>query len=1055
MKKNFKFLSSLALAGILSTSVMGITASAATTDVKTEPVGIYSQLIENKKIVPFVLANKDDVVTIKDIKNSGKFDNMTLFKGSAIPSEETVVCTGDTFTADGEEYTAVIYGDVDRDGTISMIDALTIQDYRHGKVTLDELQSMAANVIWKDGSEVDMLDALQIQLYRTKKADNLVDGVPTAEQEPEENYSITLSVNDNGYINNNNRESTTIGIKLSETSEETTELKFKVLNSNGEEVTVSGLTDATITIDPHTDYSEKSVSFANTPEGKYTIQILDKDGDTVLGTINTEINTTIPAVAQVSTNRTSTTEATMSLNAMGDSDIVKMYYVVSQTAPSSFDTEKNEFTGTTATKTMNISDNKIENAVIANELTTNQAYKVYYVVENSYGNQSTMASADILSDTVNTQIEKVKEIAVPNLEKNEKTFTWETVDNASGYIVTVLKDGKIVAEENVVDPEYPITLDGAGKYQISVIAKGDNATSKNSEATMSSEIEVVALKSVTDVAFEMTPEGKAILSWKDENNKEDVKEYKITLYTLNDKGIYEVAQSNANYITTKTSQEITIDPNTVYKADVEVIAQEEQSKLVNSEKTTLDAFYKIEAQANIAGTTENSATLTLNDVKVNGKSATYQVNVYAVRTEYNPEVPELTFVTTKDVEFKDGKIIVDGLESNTTYAFKLIADVDGIKGESDYIRQATTLRKTPEISNLTVVKNEKEAVAGTIYKDGTNMIINGEKYDLTQNYSAEFKNIANIIDHLHAKDIVTIDGETVTLNLPSEATDESTKLDLSTAVKDMTVIIESNNFEKQIVTTVGSEPKEIILKGNEARFNVSELNSKKITLTNGVTVTGNKEYTVNADTTVTINGIKVTTQKETVINANGKAIRVTANKETNNLVFENLIAENIAETEAKITFVGSEDLTDKQLGTITIKTTGGKVTVEQENVNVSSELNVEVNSGEVVIQNEAFTGDKNITVTNGEEGTTTVKALSNTNAPINMTDIELKEYTDEEFAQAFPDVKDAKTIAAIREYINAFGINGKGAKITVAGNSNEVTIVFSENVEKVNISNIK
>lgn len=49
MKKNFKFLSSLALAGILSTSVIGGATLAVTTDVKTEPVGIYSQLIANKK----------------------------------------------------------------------------------------------------------------------------------------------------------------------------------------------------------------------------------------------------------------------------------------------------------------------------------------------------------------------------------------------------------------------------------------------------------------------------------------------------------------------------------------------------------------------------------------------------------------------------------------------------------------------------------------------------------------------------------------------------------------------------------------------------------------------------------------------------------------------------------------------------------------------------------------------------------------------------------------------------------------------------------------------
>lgn len=1053
MKKNFKFLSSLALAGILSTSVIGGATLAVTTDVKTEPVGIYSQLIANKKVVPFVLANKDDIVTIKDIKNSGKFDNMTLFNNSAIPSEDTVVKTGDTFVANGEEYTAVIYGDVDCDGTISMLDALAIQDYRHGKVTLNELQSMAANVIWKDGSEIDMIDALRIQTYRNEIDNTLVDGVPDAEEEPEVTYSITLSVNDNGYINVENRNATKIGVKLSETSEEVTNLKFKVLNANGEEVTVSGLT--TTTVAEHTDYKEISVDFSSIPEGKYTIQVLDEEGKTVLGTINTEINYTLPAVAQVKTERTSTTEATLSLNAMGDSDIVKIYYVVADVAPNGFDGEKFTWASDADkvdTKTMNVSNSKIENAVIANELTTNKAYKVYYVVENTYGNQTAIANADILSDTVNTQIEKVKEITAPVLEENDTTFTWEAVNGANGYIVTLMKDGKIVAEEDVTDPEYTVAINGAGKYQISVIAKGDNTTSKNSEATVSPEIEVVALNSVTDIAFEMTPEGKSMLSWKDDNNKDNVKEYKVTLYTLNDKGEYILAQE---LTATEAKQEINMTANTVYKAEVVVVAKDDQAKLVNAEKDTLEGFYKIEANANIDSATENAVTLTLNDVKVNGKSATYQVNVYAVREDNNPEVPELTFVTTKNVEFKDGKIVVDGLESNKTYAFKLIADVDGVKGESDYIRQATTLRKTPEINNLKVVKSEKEAIEGTIYKNGDAMIIDGEKHDLTLNYSSAFKNIANVIDHLHANDIVTISGDTVTLNLPSEATDSSAKLDLGTAVKDMTVIIESNEFEKQIKTTTGSEAKEVILKGEGSRFDVSELNSKKISLTNNVTVTGNKQYTVNANTTATINGVKVSTEKETVITATGKALNVTANKETNNLVFENLLADNIDEIKAKITFIGSEDLTDKQLGTITIKTTGGKVTVEQQNVNVSSELNVEVNSGEVVIQNEAFTGDKNITVTNKEEGTTTINAIANTKAPISMTSVELKEYTDEEFEKAFPGITNPEEIAKIKEYINSFGINGKGAKITVNKDDDKVTIVFSKAVENVNILNIK
>lgn len=1052
MKKNFKFLSSLALAGILATNVMGVPSFAATTDnmTKTEPVGIYQKLVQGKKVVPFVLANREDKVTIKDIKDSGRF-NMTQFNGLAVPAENTVVCTGDTFKSNGEEYTVVIYGDVNKDGSISVVDALAIQQYRANieGATLDPIQLEAANVMRADGSGVNIVDALHIQQYRAKITDTIIDKLPAEEQE-EVNYTATISINENGYINAENIDSTTVGIKLSQTSDKETTLTVKVLNAEGEEITVAGLS-GTIKVAAHTDYQKiEGVDFSALEDGKLTIQLVNED-KTVAGTVTTEINTVLPAVAQVRTERTSTSNATISFNNMGDSDIVKMYYVVAQTEPT-WDSSKNEFTGLT-TKTMAVSNSKVENAQVSDELTTKETYKVYFVVENSYGSKSEMVSADILSDTVNKQVEKVKEITVPELEENKKDFTWEAVEGANGYIVTLYKDGKIVEEVERTECNYALAMNTTGKYQISVVAKGDNTTSKNSEATLSAEVEITALKAVTGVTFEMNTEGKAMLSWTDANQKEDVKGYTVKLYQLDEEGKYGETPV-AEYPATETKQEITITANKVYKAEVVAVAKtDEQAKIVDSEKATLEGFYKIETDADLAEVTENSVTLTLDDVKVNGKSANYQVKVYKVREGNNPEEPLYTLSTTKKVEVKDGKIVVDGLESNKTYIFKLIADVDGIKGESDYIAEATTLRKTPEIKNLTVVKTEEEAKAGTIYKNGTTLIVNGEKHDLTSNYSADFKNMVQVIDTLHAKDIVTIEGETVTLDLPSEASSES--LNFGTAAKDMTIVIESNGFEKQIATTAGSEPKEVILKGGEARFNVSGLNTKKLTLTSGVTVTGNKEYTVNAGATVTINGVKVTTQKETVINAAGKVLNVTANKETNNLVFENLIAENITETEATIKFVGTPDLTSKQLGTITIKTTGGKVTVEQENVNVSSTLNVEVNSGEVVVQNEAFTGDKNITVTNKKEGTTTVEAIAKTKAPVAMTNVELKDYTEEEFKTAFPTVTKAEDIAAVKEYINSFGINGKGAKITVAKDSSNVTIVFSEAVENVNISNIK
>lgn len=1057
MKKNLKVLSTLALAGMLTTSVMG-TSLATTKDVTSTVPGIYSNTLISgiKNVLPVILANSDDIATMKDIINSGLFDK-TLFQGL---DENKQLRSGDIFKVGGKEYTVVIFGDVDKNGTVNVLDALEIAKYAKGlasKLDGDTMASVLANVKRADGSGVNILDALRIQRFVLGQLgqEDIIDEIP--EKDSEVNYNYELTINDNGYINSENIDKTTVGIKVSQTSEEETTLAVKVLDSNGAEITIAGLSGTT-KISAHTDYKAiENIDFSGVSDGTIMIQ-LRNEKDVIVGTVTTEINTVLPEAALVRTERTSTSEATMSFSAMGNSDIVKMYYVVVKSTDSAptWDVAKSEFTGLT-TKTMKIDGSKLENALISNELTTKLAYKVYYVLENSYGSKSDdVADATILSDTINSQMAKVKTVTIPKIEEGLTEFTWEAPDkNVGGYIVTVYKDGKIVKEEEVANSvtEYDVTMTEAGKYKISVIAKGDGSTTKNSESTMSAEVEVKALKEVIDITFEINENSKEILSWKDANVIKDVKEYQVKLYELKADGTYNTTPAKS-YTSTETKQEIDdITANTVYKAEIVVVAKDNQVALVNSEEATLEGFYKIEANPTLGDVTEDSVSLTLADIKINGKSATYQVKIYNVRKGNNPEQPLYTLTSTKNVEFKDGKILINGLESNKTYVFKLIANVDGIQGESDYITGATTLSKTPEIKNLMVVKAEEEAKTGTIYKNGNTLIVNGQTIDLTSNYSEEFKEMAKVIDTLHAKDIVSIKGENVTLKLPSEAS--STPLNFGTAVKGMTIVIEGNGFEKAIATTAGSEPVEVTLKGANARFNVDGLNAEKVVLTNGVIVTGNTEYTVSAGATTIINGVKVTTQKETVINANDKELDVTANKETNNLVFENLIADNITEEEATIKFVGSADLTSKQLGTITIKTTGGKVTVAQQNVNVSSTLNVEVNTGEVIIQNEAFTGNKNITVTNKEEGTTTVNAVAKEEAPVAMTNIELKEYTDDEFATVFAGVTNAEEIATIKAYINSFKINGKGAKITVAKGSSNVKIVFEEAVQNVVISNIK
>lgn len=228
MKKNFKVLSSLALAGMLTTSVLG-TSLAATKDVISVTPGVCSNFIAGtKNIVPFVLANSNDIITIKDIKESGKFGNITKFNGAAVSSEDTQVRTGNTFTSNGKEYTVVIFGDVDKNGDVNVLDALEIAKHLKGldnKLTGDVTATELANVIRADKSDVNILDALRIVKFVRGQENNLVDGLPEADATQE--YSYTLTVND-GYINNQDANATTIKIGLEPSEENITGLTLKV-----------------------------------------------------------------------------------------------------------------------------------------------------------------------------------------------------------------------------------------------------------------------------------------------------------------------------------------------------------------------------------------------------------------------------------------------------------------------------------------------------------------------------------------------------------------------------------------------------------------------------------------------------------------------------------------------------------------------------------------------------------------------------------------------------------------------------------------------------------
>ena len=416
-----KIISSLALAGILSASVLGANVKATAGDY-LKPVGVYKQLIEGRTVVPYVLENANSKVTVKDVK--GEFKKLELVNGNNVTDENYVLKTGDTFKADGTEYSVVVYGDVDKTGVVDTFDALTAQHIFLGTEGADAFKSEAADVV-NDGV-VDTFDALKIQqFYLGKEA--VIDKVPEAEEPEEEESIYTVSINDNGYINNQNVNNTVAKIKSSETFDEGKRLSIVLRDEEGTE------SIKTTSLEAHKDYREITLnsSVASLKDGKIEGEL--KEGDKVVAKFTAEKNTTTPAAANVRTERTGTKTASLSLEACGDSDITKVYYKASETE---IDNKAD------LTNTVEVSGNKVSNATIANDLETNKSYKVYYVLENAYGSQSEILNAVITSDAASvTTPEPVKEVVAPDLSKSTAAeFTWIGV-NGTDYVATLYKDG--------------------------------------------------------------------------------------------------------------------------------------------------------------------------------------------------------------------------------------------------------------------------------------------------------------------------------------------------------------------------------------------------------------------------------------------------------------------------------------------------------------------------------------------------------------------------------------------------------------------------------------
>ena len=1013
MNKKLKVVSSLALAGLMALNVCNpkTLATEIQDEIKTSPVGIYKQLVENKTIVPFVLANAEDCVTFKEIATSEKFANVTKFNGAAIPNDNTVVRTGDTFTANGKEYTVVIYGDVNKDGFVDVNDALQVKQYYVGNVELDNVQLEAADV--RNNADVDVNDALDMQKFYVGSLASVIDKLPDME---DEKYDYSLSINE-GIINNQNVTSSKVTVNVAQVSDKDVSLTLNVkgLDVNGKDKVVT----KPVTITKNTTKVEvDGIDVSDLVDGVLSVELVagvDKDAE-VVGTTTVIKNTEVPAATNVNTKRTATRTATLSLEGYGKNDITKVYYVIGDSISDIKDA-----------KTIEVSNNKVENYEISNELTEGASANVTFILENKYGSRSTAETVVIAKDNANqaTAVKELKATVTDGVATGK--FTWKDEKNTgAAYVVNILKDNKVIAFTTTTDKEINISSNATetGTYKITVQVKG-TADIEASETVTSDEIVVSKLEAVKNVKLENKEDGKTYLTYENPNKEGTFKEIKVQLISLDNDG----KETTPTTVTPDDKGVITLpQDNTIYFVKIIVVANDGQVSLINSDEAISNKIYTLTTTApslTVDTIKDTSVECTVSDsIAITGIKTEYKVEIYDASNADNKDTTkaQYTKLSEKNVELsKEGKIVIDGLESNKKYAFKLITTVEGIKLESDYTSTVNTKATMPAISNLTVATDEKDAKenAGKIFADTNKMIINKTVYDNTYGiYPTEFASVVSLVKKFEAGDVISINEKTITATLNDK---ESTRKfgDL----KDYTLNVTCNN---KFAKTISGTFKEINLNGTGAIYDLSGVTADAINVNSDVEVKGDKTYVVNSK--AIINGVKVSTVAKTTIGATAQKLTVTPNTESNTLGFE-------SDEVLTINFVGSKDQTSIQKGTINVVANKG-VTITT-NCNIAASMNVTVAKGTVDLTADALNGSKKVTI--AKDGTITLATRKT--APVDLSKVALKDYTDDELIYVAKD--------------EANGIEEKGIKGITKDNVKEVKEYISSIKSVITNNNAK
>lgn len=1032
MKKNYRFLSSIALTGMLATSIMGTTVNAATPSV--DVVGVCSNVLSNK-IVPVVVKNGADSVKVADL--AGKFEVVSV--NGTVANNATVVKTGDKFKVkDGAEYTVVVYGDANKDGVVDVFDATYIQDNVFNGFNGEA--KVAADVA--RNSEVDTFDALRIQEYVGGVHTQVVDNPHTADSTTpvvtDSNY--TIKVNENGYINNQNKAKTSIEIKLTKTYDEAKNLKIKLIDKNKKVISADSASDSdsdlNVTIPANTDKyvlsdktgetpkgSDTSVDVTNLANGEITIELHEtvKGKDTIVGTGTATKNVADVKAAKISASRPSATTAALSLEGYGENKIVTVEYT-------------NINGDNTVRKIENVNDkldNKALDFVFPEGATT---MKVTLVDE--YGNKSTQSTINIPAHGAKA-VNPVETVTAPDLTKTATAaFAITTANGAnvtSGEAILYTENGKIVDSKPITNSDannITFTLNKAGKYKVGVIVNGDGSSTINSEEKYSELVEVKELNKVTDVKFSVDKNNTKVISWADSNdiNNVDTTTTNNTEYTFSfeefdeDEGYVPASPApTATYVLDTTNHTASasisgLKPCVIYKVTITTNAKQGQGKwIVSSNPTVSDPFFYIDA-SNLLGSltsrTDSSLTYALaNPITVNGTEATYKAEVNKVLKDANQQ--DYTLDNNKETKNavvttdKSGNkfLTIEGLDNNQRYVVKIIANVGDVQGESNligytagsYASAPQTYATTPKIDGYKIVKSSDttKAVAKTVFVNGSTVILNGDVTNpitvgvANNNYTPEFNAILTLTQNLLDNDVITVNNnESVSLELTKDESSSTNVMNLTNAYEGLEINVKGTGVESDRKMTIDSGAKlaKVAIGGNGLILNVTNSDADtKVYLNNGAEVTGNgTSYILVAGATATINGITAnTTSADMSITATGnKVLQVNTPKGSinTNLTFTNNNNGRYAAADvATINFKGV-DTTSEIKGTVTINSENGsvKVTSPTDNTLDSTKLNlvIDVKNADADVTGFVDSASVNVKVvtTDKNEKPTVVKA---------------------------------------------------------------------------------